>query len=370
MKQISYTRMNTILIILLIIISFFSLFIGTVNFSPLEVFAALLGQADRHTSIIVLELRLPRVFMGLLAGATLGLSGAALQGMLRNPLADPGIIGVTSTASLGAIIAIYFGLSTVFPGAIQLMAILGALVATLILAMIAARDSSVLTLILAGIAISSLATAAMSLAMNFAPNPMTLQDMIMWMLGSLENRTISDIYISLPFIIIGWALHFGIANGLDLTISTFKQNIPYYLGQTSMATGDYATVISAMDEAINVPVLFAYMEELIPVTYWKYMAHRKMGNHQLAEAELAKVPEEYQLIENDSYHAAVNYLKGNYERDDFLKSAGVIGKYAVAMKDHFDGHNEDAIKIWNGLTDAGPRGFWPAEAELMMVDAN
>lgn len=207
--------MNTILIILLIIISFFSLFIGTVNFSPLEVFAALLGQADRHTSIIVLELRLPRVFMGLLAGATLGLSGAALQGMLRNPLADPGIIGVTSTASLGAIIAIYFGLSTVFPGAIQLMAILGALVATLILAMIAARDSSVLTLILAGIAISSLATAAMSLAMNFAPNPMTLQDMIMWMLGSLENRTISDIYISLPFIIIGWALHFGIANGLD-----------------------------------------------------------------------------------------------------------------------------------------------------------
>ena len=129
----------------------------------------------------------------------------------------------------------------------------------------------------------------------------------------------------------------GIANGLDLTISTFKQNIPYYLGQTSMATGDYATVISAMDEAINVPVLFAYMEELIPVAYWKYMAHRKMGNHQLAQAELAKVPDEYQLIENDTYHAAVNYLKGNYEREEFLKSADVIGKYAVAMKDHLTG---------------------------------
>lgn len=162
----------------------------------------------------------------------------------------------------------------------------------------------------------------------------------------------------------------GIANGLDLTISTFKQNIPYYLGQTSMATGDYATVISAMDEAINVPVLFAYMEELIPVTYWKYMAHRKMGNHQLAQAELAKIPDQYQLIENDTYHAAVNYLKGNYVREDFLKSADAIGKYAVAMKDHFDGRNEDAIKIWNELTDAGPRGFWPAEAELMMIGAN
>lgn len=160
----------------------------------------------------------------------------------------------------------------------------------------------------------------------------------------------------------------GIANGLGLTISTFKQNIPYYLGQTSMATGDYETVISAMDEAINVPVLFAYMEELIPVIYWKYMAHRKMGNHQLAEVELAKVPDEYQLIENDTYHAAVNYLKDNYDREDFLKSADVIGKYAVAMKDHFDGRNEDAIKIWNELTDAGSRGFWPAEAELLMIE--
>lgn len=162
----------------------------------------------------------------------------------------------------------------------------------------------------------------------------------------------------------------GIANALDLTISTFKQNIPYYLGQTSMATGDYETVISAMDEAINVPVLFAYVEELIPVVYWKYMAHRKMGNDQLAEAELAKVPDEYQLIENDTYHAAVNYLKGNYEREEFLKTADSVGKYAVAMKDHFDGRNDDAIKLWNEITDAGAHGFWPAEAELLMITEN
>ncbi|MBL4601241.1 MAG: iron ABC transporter permease, partial [Emcibacteraceae bacterium] len=169
------------------------------------------------TTIIIVELRLPRVFMGFLAGATLGLSGASLQGMLRNPLADPGIIGVTSTAGLGAVIAIYFGLSEFSPVAIQLMAILGALIATFILVLIAARDSSVLTLILAGIGISSLATAAISLTMNFAPNPMTLQDMVMWMLGSLENRTITDISISLPFILIGWALHLGISHCLDAT---------------------------------------------------------------------------------------------------------------------------------------------------------
>jgi iron complex transport system permease protein len=212
---IEYKKLNILLVTGLILISFISLFIGTVSFSPAEVFSALVGQADETTTIIIVELRLPRVFMGLLAGATLGLSGASLQGMLRNPLADPGIIGVTSTAGLGAVIAIYFGLSGAFPAAIQIMAIGGALAATLILVLIAARDSSVLTLILAGIGISSLATAGISLTMNFAPNPMTLQDMIMWMLGSLENRTIADISISLPFIVVGWALHLGISNGLD-----------------------------------------------------------------------------------------------------------------------------------------------------------
>lgn len=159
----------------------------------------------------------------------------------------------------------------------------------------------------------------------------------------------------------------GIANALDLTISTFKQNIPYYLGQTSMATGDYQTVLSGMDEAINVPVHFAHMEELIPVTLWKYLALRKLGRDGEAELELKKVPDEYDLIENDQYHRAVNYLKGNYSRDEFLEIADVIGKYTVAMKDLFDGDVESAVKLFNETTDSGPRGFWPSEAELLML---
>ncbi|MCP5382265.1 MAG: iron ABC transporter permease [Kordiimonadaceae bacterium] len=214
-KVFPYRNFNIALIIGLVMISFLSLFIGSVSLSPSEVIAGLFGQGTHAISVIIIDLRLPRVLMGILAGATLGLSGASLQGMLRNPLADPGIIGVTSTSALGAVIAIYFGLSSIFPAAIQLMAIFGALVSTAILVLISMRDSSVLTLILAGIGISSLSTAAISLTMNFAPNPMTLQDMIMWMLGSLENRTISDISISLPFILLGWSLHLGISKGLD-----------------------------------------------------------------------------------------------------------------------------------------------------------
>ncbi len=162
----------------------------------------------------------------------------------------------------------------------------------------------------------------------------------------------------------------GIANALDLTISTFKQNIPYYLGQTSMATGDYKMVLEGMNEAINVPVRFAYMEELIPVTLWKYMALRKLGRHGEAQDELKKVPDEADLIENDQYHRAVNYLKGLYSRKEFLENADVIGKYTVAMKDHFEGNNDAAIKLWNETTDSGPRGFWPSEAELIMIGGN
>lgn len=213
--MISHKNLNLLMIVLLILVSFASLFIGSVDLSPSEVINALLNSADNNTNIIIFELRMPRVLLGLIAGATLGLSGAALQGMLRNPLADPGIIGVSSTAGLGAVIAIYFGLATIFPAAIQIMAIIGALVAIAILAIIASKDSSVLTLILAGVAISALSTAAISLAMNFSPNPITLQEMVLWMLGSLENRTITDISISLPFILLGWMLHLGTSQGLD-----------------------------------------------------------------------------------------------------------------------------------------------------------
>lgn len=161
----------------------------------------------------------------------------------------------------------------------------------------------------------------------------------------------------------------GIPNALGLTISTFKQNIPYYLAQTSMATGDYETVISGMDEAINTPVRFAGLEQAVAAYYWKYMGLRKLGRDDEAEQEIKNIPDEADLIENDQYHRAVNYLKGLYSRDEFLKIADPIGKYAIAMKDHFEGRNDDAIKLWQEITDASPRGYWPAEAELVMIGA-
>ena len=192
-----------------------SLCIGAAPLSPSEVLSALLGGGGEVERIIVFELRLPRVALGILLGAVLGFSGAALQGLLRNPLADPGVIGVTAAAGFGAVVAIGFGLATISVLMVPMAAIAGAAVATVLLFAVAARNDSLLVLILTGIGISSLATALTSLAFNLAPDPITLRDMILWLLGSLENRTTTDLAIAAPFVLVGWAAMATIGRGLD-----------------------------------------------------------------------------------------------------------------------------------------------------------
>jgi iron complex transport system permease protein len=199
----------------LVLVFLLSLMVGQVWLSPLEVLSGLFGNGPETSQIIVQELRLPRVILGALVGASFGLSGAALQGLLRNPLADPGVVGVSASAGLGAVIAIYFGISASFAFAVPLLAMTGALISTFVLFALASRDASVLTLILAGIGINSLAAALTSLAMNFAPNPFTLQDMVMWMLGSLAHRSFTDIWLSGPFMVLGWVMMSGVGQGLS-----------------------------------------------------------------------------------------------------------------------------------------------------------
>ncbi len=210
-----YTSANIVLIFGLIIVAIGSLLYGRANMSVMDVINALFGGASEPVTIIVRELRLPRVILGIVIGAAMGVSGAALQGVLRNPLADPGVVGVSASAALGAVIAIHLGLVAIWPLSISIFAMAGALAATAILFIISARDSSVLMLILVGIGISSLAMAAISLVMNMADNPMSIRDMIMWMLGSLENRTVTDLLLAVPFIIIGWLMMINIGQGLN-----------------------------------------------------------------------------------------------------------------------------------------------------------
>lgn len=150
--------------------------------------------------IIMQDIRLPRVLLGMLAGAALGMSGAALQGLLRNPLAEPGVMGISAFASLGAVIAIYFGLSTIFAFSLPVAAMGGALLAAALLTLISARQNSLYTLVLAGVALANLAAALMALALNLAPNPYAVSEIVFWLLGSLKDRSLQDVMLALPFV--------------------------------------------------------------------------------------------------------------------------------------------------------------------------
>ncbi|QDX25562.1 iron ABC transporter permease [Sphingomonas suaedae] len=192
-----------------------SLLLGPVDLGLPRLFAALSGRGDPVATAILFELRLPRTLLSLAVGAMLGLAGAVLQGFLRNPLAEPAVLGTSSSASLGAVAALYFGLAAVHPAVLPLLAILSALLSLVLLFALAGRSESALTLILAGIAVSTLAGAGISLALNLSPNPFAAMEIMTWLLGSLENRSFEHVAIALPCIAVGAALLLWNGRALD-----------------------------------------------------------------------------------------------------------------------------------------------------------
>ena len=192
-----------------------SVAIGSAAIPPDQVITTLMGGGDPVARAILLELRLPRALLGLGIGAMLGVAGAALQGFLRNPLAEPAILGTSNGAALGAVIAFYFGLAAWHPVVLPLLAIAGALFALALLFVLAGRYESPLTLILAGIAIAALGGAGISLALNLSANPFAAMEITIWLLGSLEDRSFRHVLLGLPCIAIGIALLVWDARALD-----------------------------------------------------------------------------------------------------------------------------------------------------------
>ncbi|MBK1647418.1 FecCD family ABC transporter permease [Rhabdochromatium marinum] len=195
-----------LLLLLLVGLSLASLTIGYAPLSPTEVVAGLFGLGTEEQRLIVQQIRLPRVLLAWLLGLSLGASGAALQGLLRNPLAEPGLLGISASAALGAVLAIYFGATAISLWLVPAAAMSVALLATLALYALTRAGSSNLTLILAGIALSAWAGALTSLALNLAPNPTAVQDMVLWLLGSISDRSFDDVLLCLPFVLLGLAL--------------------------------------------------------------------------------------------------------------------------------------------------------------------
>ena len=194
------------LLVLLLIVAWASLSIGSV---PVPVGAGIIDWLQNntgHAALIIGEIRLPRTLLAICVGAALGLSGAALQGLLRNPLADPSLVGASQGAALGAATVFYFGL---FAGlgtlATAVAGLLGAAVALLLMLGLAGAGRPSLV-ILAGLAISTLAGAALAVVLNFAPNPYAMQELVFWLLGSVSNRGMDSLIILLPALIIGSVL--------------------------------------------------------------------------------------------------------------------------------------------------------------------
>jgi iron complex transport system permease protein len=214
MDKMSTRWTSLLLAALTIACAAFSFLLGPYH---IEAAALLKGLAGGHgiDGTIAREIRLPRTGLALVVGAALGASGAALQALFRNPLASPDVTGVTSCAGLGAVVALYFGFAAESPALLPAFAILGALASAALLYLLSRAGAGVLALVLAGVAISSLATALTALALSFARNPYAMSEMVLWMMGSLKDHTLADLAFAAPLVALGIGLLLTASRGLD-----------------------------------------------------------------------------------------------------------------------------------------------------------
>jgi len=178
---------------LLVVLSALSMLVGPAG----------LGVPERAAGLILVEIRLPRTLLAILVGGGLGLSGAVLQGYLRNPLAEPGVIGIAGGAGLGAVLAIHSGASAAFAVALPIGGLTGAGIAMLAVLLLAGPRSGSLSLILAGVAVASLASALISGVLALSRNPFAAVEIVFWLLGSLADRSLTHVWLAAPFIVLG-----------------------------------------------------------------------------------------------------------------------------------------------------------------------
>lgn len=198
------TRLITPLFLaLLLVTAMASLATGSASVSVFGGLADWLAGRVSMDAVIIGEVRLPRTLLALSVGAALGLCGAALQGLLRNPLADPGLIGASQGAALGAAAVFYFGL---FAGAGELATTLAGLLGaglTMLLMLGLAGSARPSMVIMAGLAISTLTGALLAAVLNFAPNPFAMQELVFWLLGSVSERGLEHLRVLWPALLLG-----------------------------------------------------------------------------------------------------------------------------------------------------------------------
>ncbi|MEO0780250.1 MAG: iron ABC transporter permease [Pseudomonadota bacterium] len=208
-------RLMALLLAMVVALFAASLLVGPAKVSVADSLSALFTGDKGPLTLVMREIRLPRAILAAMIGASLGLAGAAMQGYLRNPLAEPGLIGVSGSAALGAVLAIHTGLSATFALGLPLAALTGAFLGVVLVMSLAGPRGTSLTLILAGIAISALAAAITSFVLNLSPNPFAANEIVFWMMGSLTDRSMTHVWLALPFMALGFAALARLGRGLD-----------------------------------------------------------------------------------------------------------------------------------------------------------
>ncbi len=203
------------LVLLILVLGAGSILVGRVGLLSLpDVWNAVTTPGSPY-AVIVGELRLPRALLAIMLGFALGCGGAALQGLTRNPLAEPGLIGVSGGAALGAVLTFYSGLSASWGMALPWGGIAGAAVCVVALLALAGRSGDILSLIVAGVTLNILTGALTALALNFAPNPFAAYELMFWLMGSLADRSLDHVAMAAPFVIAGILLLLTTGRGLD-----------------------------------------------------------------------------------------------------------------------------------------------------------
>lgn len=248
-----------------------------IGYTPLDFGAAFheiaTGQ-EGIASLVLVELRLPRALLGALVGFSLGLTGAALQGLARNPLADPGVIGISGSAALGAVTAFYFGAAALFPLALPLAGLAGAALATAALLALAQRNVTTTGLILAGVALNSLAGALTALALNLSPSPYATLEIVFWLMGSLADRSLAHVALAAPFILVGTVMILSAARPLDaLTLGEdVAASLGFSLARTRLlVVGGAAAAVGA---AVSVAGAIGFVGLVVPHLMRPLVGHR------------------------------------------------------------------------------------------------
>lgn len=235
---------------------------------------ALIDAQGEARSLIFFEIRLPRAVLGALVGGALGVCGAALQGYLRNPLAEPSLVGVSGGAALGAVVAIHLGLSQVVALALPMGGLAGAFVAMLAVVALSGSRGGPITLILAGLAVSATATALISLALNLSANPFASVEMVFWMMGSLADRSLTQVWLSAPLMLAGIVLLLGAARALDaLTLGEDAAlSLGIDLSRTRLAI--VAGTALAVGAATAVTGIIGFVGLIVPHALRPWTGHR------------------------------------------------------------------------------------------------